>query len=332
MWKHFPCTKHKLTALLLFHPKWLEWNLIRHNFSNLGTFPAPLQTMIEKNKIMVLWSIWTLIFVSEGEGGMPGCHMQLVPAQESKRWSFGRLLLLPVIQKGLFLGPKKSRKIRHANTGLPVSLHVWSDHQSHWWSHPFLVLSVTESCWNCEADFHFHKSLREPRFVLVPRAGLGKPWSADRPQQRKKDKPWSASNANKPASSWSLNRGPKKVNMAKEPWQSAILFGTRKTLQIWFFVSRMVPLTPSRPTKPWTKPWQENREKEEQETEVRCWLGLHQTVKSVLRSLSMLGKCSNVCVIDVDSTNVSSQVQITSPTFSNHKFKHTFKKMTKLWM
>ena len=52
---------------------------------------------------------------------MPGLSHALVPAQESKRWSFGRLLLLPVIQKGLFLGPKKSRKIRHANTGLPSS-------------------------------------------------------------------------------------------------------------------------------------------------------------------------------------------------------------------
>ena len=50
---------------------------------------------------------------------MPGLSHALVPAQESKRWSFGRLLLLPVIQKSLFLGPKKSRKIRHANTGLP---------------------------------------------------------------------------------------------------------------------------------------------------------------------------------------------------------------------
>ena len=50
---------------------------------------------------------------------MPGLSHALVPAQESKRWSFERLLLLPVIQKGLFLGPKKSRKIRHANTGLP---------------------------------------------------------------------------------------------------------------------------------------------------------------------------------------------------------------------
>ena len=50
---------------------------------------------------------------------MPGLSHALVPAQESKRWSFGRLLLLPVIQKGLFLGPKKSRKIRHAKYGPP---------------------------------------------------------------------------------------------------------------------------------------------------------------------------------------------------------------------
>ena len=50
---------------------------------------------------------------------MPGLSHALVPAQESKRWLFGRLLLLPVIQKGLFLGPKKLRKIGHANTGLP---------------------------------------------------------------------------------------------------------------------------------------------------------------------------------------------------------------------
>ena len=48
---------------------------------------------------------------------MPGLSHALVPAQESKRWSFGRLLLLPVIQKGLFLGPKKSRKIRQRKYG-----------------------------------------------------------------------------------------------------------------------------------------------------------------------------------------------------------------------
>ena len=57
---------------------------------------------------------------------MPGLSHALVPAQESKRWSFGRLLLLPVIQKGLFLDPKKSRKIRHANTGLPsTTTNIW---------------------------------------------------------------------------------------------------------------------------------------------------------------------------------------------------------------
>ena len=39
-----------------------------------------------------------------------------------------------------------------------MSLHVWSNHQSRWWSHPipgpFQWLSPD---WNCEADFHFHK-------------------------------------------------------------------------------------------------------------------------------------------------------------------------------
>ena len=87
-------------------------------FLKFGQFPPHLPN-IEKNKIMVLCSICTLIFVSGGRGDA-GPHA-LVPAQESKRWSFGRLSLLPVIQKGLFLGPKKSRKIRHANTGLPSS-------------------------------------------------------------------------------------------------------------------------------------------------------------------------------------------------------------------
>ena len=44
-----------------------------------------------------------------------------MPAQESKRWSVGRLLLLPVIQKGLFLGPKKSRKLDTQIRASPVS-------------------------------------------------------------------------------------------------------------------------------------------------------------------------------------------------------------------
>ena len=39
-----------------------------------------------------------------------------------------------------------------------MSLHVWSNHQSHWWSHPIPGLSPWLSPgWNSEADFHFHK-------------------------------------------------------------------------------------------------------------------------------------------------------------------------------
>ena len=53
---------------------------------------------------------------------MTGLSHALVPAQESKRWSFGRLLLLPVIQKGLFLGPKKARKLDTQIRASPVGV------------------------------------------------------------------------------------------------------------------------------------------------------------------------------------------------------------------
>jgi len=59
--------------------------------------------MLEKNKIIILCSICTFIFVSR-----ENLSHALMPAQESKR-SFGRLLLLTVIQKG------------HANAGLSSS-------------------------------------------------------------------------------------------------------------------------------------------------------------------------------------------------------------------
>ena len=55
--------KKELNALL-FHSKWLDWNLIRHNSQIWTRSPEPLQTMIEKNKIMILCSICTLVFVS----------------------------------------------------------------------------------------------------------------------------------------------------------------------------------------------------------------------------------------------------------------------------
>ena len=52
---------------------------------------------------------------------MPGLSRALVPAQGSKRWSFGRLLLLPVTEKGLFFGPKKKRKSRRCSNITTVS-------------------------------------------------------------------------------------------------------------------------------------------------------------------------------------------------------------------
>ena len=60
----------------------------------------------------------TLIFVfGGGNGGRPGLSRALEPALAC----VGRLLLLPVTKKGLFFGPKKTRKTRDANTGLPSS-------------------------------------------------------------------------------------------------------------------------------------------------------------------------------------------------------------------
>ena len=48
-----------------------------HNFSNLDTFLAALQTMIEKNEIMILCSICTLIFLSGRRERCRACHMHL---------------------------------------------------------------------------------------------------------------------------------------------------------------------------------------------------------------------------------------------------------------
>ena len=51
-----------------YPPQFLKFGLVP---------PHPLQTMIEKNKIMILCSICTLIFVSGGKGGCRACHMHL---------------------------------------------------------------------------------------------------------------------------------------------------------------------------------------------------------------------------------------------------------------
>ena len=53
---------------------------------------------------------------------MSGLSHALVPAQESMRWSFGRLLLLPVIQKGLFLDRKSQENL---DTQIRASQYSW---------------------------------------------------------------------------------------------------------------------------------------------------------------------------------------------------------------
>ena len=69
-----------------------------------------------------------------------------------------------------------------------------------------------------------------PRFVLVPRAGLGKPWTA--------------SNANKPASSWPLKQGPKKWSKHgcdKETLTNLLRRCDKSELTRWFAV-KLPPL------------------------------------------------------------------------------------------
>ena len=57
----------ELVRLEPYPPKFLKF---RH-------VPLHLQTMIEKNKIMILCSICNLIFLSGGKGGCRACHMHL---------------------------------------------------------------------------------------------------------------------------------------------------------------------------------------------------------------------------------------------------------------
>ena len=82
--------------------------------------------MIEKNKIMILCSICTLIFVSGGKGGCRACHMHLCQLRSPRGRRLDGFYFCLSFRKasGSIFGPqgsKKSRKIRHANTGLPSS-------------------------------------------------------------------------------------------------------------------------------------------------------------------------------------------------------------------
>ena len=111
-------------------------------FLKYGHVPRhPLHTMIQQSKIIILCNICThrlcelnlaasqerlhfaeacaLIVVSGGQGRDAGSVTCTCASSGVQEVAFGRLLLLPVTKKGLFFGPKKTRKTRHANTGLP---------------------------------------------------------------------------------------------------------------------------------------------------------------------------------------------------------------------
>ena len=45
-----------------------------------------------------------------GEGGMPGLSHALVPAQESKRWSFGPAFTSACHSEGSIFGPEKVKQ------------------------------------------------------------------------------------------------------------------------------------------------------------------------------------------------------------------------------
>ena len=90
-------------------------------FLKFGTFPAPLQTMIEKKRIMILWRICTLIFVSGGKGGCRACHMHLCQLRSPRGGRLDGFYFCLSFRRVYFWARKKSRKIRHANTGLSSS-------------------------------------------------------------------------------------------------------------------------------------------------------------------------------------------------------------------
>ena len=77
---------------------------LRHNFSNLDTFPAPLQTVIQKNKTTILCSICTLIFVL-GKGSdpqiraFPDLLIEASPKEKSGKRSFMLVHLLGLLAR-----------------------------------------------------------------------------------------------------------------------------------------------------------------------------------------------------------------------------------------
>ena len=93
-----------------------------------------------------------------GEGGMPGLSHALVPARSPRGGRLdGFYYFCLSFRRVYFLGPKKSRKIRHANTGLPSSF--------------FLPASTKHCAFYCVSTapraFHCTTALRVFHFLLL---------------------------------------------------------------------------------------------------------------------------------------------------------------------
>ena len=80
--------------------------------------PAPLQTMIEKIRMILQHLHFDLCF--GGEGGCRACHMHLCQLRSPRG---GRLdgFYFCLSFRRVYFGPEKVKKIRHANTGLASS-------------------------------------------------------------------------------------------------------------------------------------------------------------------------------------------------------------------
>ena len=93
------CYSSEVVRLEPYPPQFLKFGHVS---------PAPLQTMIEKNKIMILCSICTLIFVSGGKGGCRACHMHLCQLRSPRG---GRLDGTSACHsEGSIFGPEKVRR------------------------------------------------------------------------------------------------------------------------------------------------------------------------------------------------------------------------------
>ena len=82
--------------------------------------PAPLQTMIEKNEIMILCSICTLIFVSGGRGRCRACHMHLCQLRSPRGGRLDSFYFCVSFRRVYFWARKRQAKLETQIRTSPV--------------------------------------------------------------------------------------------------------------------------------------------------------------------------------------------------------------------